>query len=555
MPIDVSSYTKRAFLEISYGEFDKASVLLDQILNVDPENAQAYIGQLLVEHKLIDEKLLAEHIPDWQDSSLFHRAIRFANNTYKVTLNGYVDTVRNNRILYDAKKLLSTVANPATVILMLEPLRGNVTVDALLAQCETRKTDIVEMYIQQLLDICKCNSLDNLATCTNQWETTLLYKQLKLIANDEMKQRLNMLEDDLIKYYDELSKKEKERESLENVRLIKTYKSLGIGVAGIVLLVIIIINGFNLFNRIRFNSIDITQMRNVLVAPAWGTTVGIQADGTVVATGVYAQWLLDNYLSDLQNIAAIPAISTKGSHFIGLRKDGTVIGRRIGSEYGRYGEINVGNWRNIVAVGTGSEFTVGVQTDGTVIAIGWYENLKHYNFDDWNDIIDISVGFGHAVGLRRNGTVVATGFNDNAWHGINGWQDIIYIITTDNNTLGLRADGRVLISGSDSGGASPIRSWQNIVALDAGSWGLVVGLQANGRVVSTSSELNEIFNSRKWRNIVSIAIHPTLMESTNNWREWENSGPQTVVGLRADGTVVTSHPIEGHNTNGWRLLR
>lgn len=54
---------KRAFLALEDGEFEKADGFCEQVLNHNPENAQAYLGKLLAEFKLQKWEALRE----WKD--------------------------------------------------------------------------------------------------------------------------------------------------------------------------------------------------------------------------------------------------------------------------------------------------------------------------------------------------------------------------------------------------------------------------------------------------------------------------------------------------------
>lgn len=86
-----------------------------------------------------------------------------------------------------------------------------------------------------------------------------------------------------------------------------------------------------------------------------------------------------------------------------LKHDGTVI---------IYGEDM--DWTDIIAVASGEWHTVGLKSDGTVVArLEQPEDEKNRNHgqcavSDWTDIVAVSAGARHTVGLKSDGTVVAT---------------------------------------------------------------------------------------------------------------------------------------------------
>ena len=49
---------------------------------------------------------------------------------------------------------------------------------------------------------------------------------------------------------------------------------------------------------------------------------------------------------------------------------------------------------------------MGLKADATVVAVG-YNEYGQIDVSDWKDIVDISAGSHHTVGLKSNGTVLA----------------------------------------------------------------------------------------------------------------------------------------------------
>ena len=111
-------------------------------------------------------------------------------------------------------------------------------------------------------------------------------------------------------------------------------------------------------------------------------------------------------------------IAAGGSHTVGVKADGTVVA--VGNN--EYNQCNNG-WGGIVAVAAGYDHTVGLKADGTVVAVGW-NDYKQCNVSDWQDIVAIAAGGHYTVGLKADGTVVAVG--DNGWKqcDVSGWKNI-----------------------------------------------------------------------------------------------------------------------------------
>ena len=104
---------------------------------------------------------------------------------------------------------------------------------------------------------------------------------------------------------------------------------------------------------------------------------------------------------------------------VGLKADGTVVA--VGSS--RYGQCDVSDWTNIVAIETAETHTVGLKSNGTVVATG--SNREHQcDVSDWRDIVAISAGLAHTVGVKSDGTVVAIGRNYEDECDVGMWRDI-----------------------------------------------------------------------------------------------------------------------------------
>jgi hypothetical protein len=70
------------------------------------------------------------------------------------------------------------------------------------------------------------------------------------------------------------------------------------------------------------------------------------------------------------------------------------------------GQCDVSRWTDIMQVDAGFYHTVGLKSDGTVVAVGAnYEG--ECNVGGWTNIIQVDAGYAGTVGLRSDGTAVA----------------------------------------------------------------------------------------------------------------------------------------------------
>ena len=115
-------------------------------------------------------------------------------------------------------------------------------------------------------------------------------------------------------------------------------------------------------------------------------------------------------------------------------------GTVIAVGYNKYGQFNVGDWKNIVTVAGGGYHTVGVRRDGTVIAVG--DNVHgQCNVSDWKNIVAVTCGRYHTVGVRRDGTVIAVGRNKERQCDVGDWKNIVAVACGNHHTVGVKSNG------------------------------------------------------------------------------------------------------------------
>ncbi len=220
-------------------------------------------------------------------------------------------------------------------------------------------------------------------------------------------------------------------------------------------------------------------------------------------------------------------IATGISHTVGLTKDGTVV--TTGSN--KWGQCEISDWSDIIAIAAGYYQTIGLKMDGTVLAIGRDPWRRLRKLTDWRDIIAIAACEEDTVGLKKDGTVVAVSPFVLEPDSVSSWRDIVAVAVGSRHKVGLKKDGTVLADGSNSEGQCNVSSWRDIVAVAAGSHH-TVGLKKDGTVLSTGDNRDGQCNVSDWREIVAVAAR----------------GKHTI-GLKKDGTVVATNYL-GNDYHG-----
>ena len=141
-----------------------------------------------------------------------------------------------------------------------------------------------------------------------------------------------------------------------------------------------------------------------------------------------------------------------------------------------YGQCDIDSWTDIVQVSAGFALTVGLKSDGTVVAAGCggLEDFGQCDVGDWTDIVQVATYGRHTIGLKSDGTVTAAGLCAAGQCDVISWTDIIEVSAGWIHTVGLKSDGTVIATGCGS--------W-NYGQCDVSDWNLT------SRIIASSTLL------------------------------------------------------------------
>lgn len=76
--------------------WEKADELLEQVLNIDPECGEAYLGKLMTERKVKARDTLMEQQQLLGSSELYRKAVRFGDDALAAFLRKTEETIKEN---------------------------------------------------------------------------------------------------------------------------------------------------------------------------------------------------------------------------------------------------------------------------------------------------------------------------------------------------------------------------------------------------------------------------------------------------------------------------
>lgn len=89
---EAEALLKRAFMFLEEAEWKKADELLEKVLNINPEDAQAYLGKLLIDARVNKEENLANRAVKLSEYPSYNKVLRFANEELRRRLENYNDS-------------------------------------------------------------------------------------------------------------------------------------------------------------------------------------------------------------------------------------------------------------------------------------------------------------------------------------------------------------------------------------------------------------------------------------------------------------------------------
>lgn len=251
--------------------------------------------------------------------------------------------------------------------------------------------------------------------------------------------------------------------------------------------------------------------------------VHVNSDGTV---GYEAITVDKGY--DFSEWKDIVAVSSGTFHVLGLKSDGTVVSSSIydGSivDDGKgndEGQGDVDDWTDIIQVIAGHNYSIGLKSDGTVVCTGG-NKFGQIEVTDWSDIAAIDSNSFFTVALTSGGTVLTTGEDYYGKQDFSGWEDVVAVSTSGDHTVGLKKDGTVTATGKNDEGQCNTESWSNIVSVCARDR-YTVGIKADGTIVITGKTQFDKSEAEKWTDIITV-------EGQNEY----------LLGLKSNGTLEIS---------------
>ncbi len=136
---------ERVFLFLEDGKWQDANIYCEKVLDIDPKNAEAYLGKLMAELQVTNRKKLADCAEPFVDRDNFAKVIRFGDEALEKEMHGYIthinernENARLTKIYENAQWTMQNVRSEEAYKKAAETFKsisGFKDADALAEQC------------------------------------------------------------------------------------------------------------------------------------------------------------------------------------------------------------------------------------------------------------------------------------------------------------------------------------------------------------------------------------------------------------------------------------
>ncbi len=588
---------RRVFIFLEDGDFKSADEYCEKVLDIEPENAHAYLGKLMAELQIKQQDNLKDLPKPFNDNSNYQKIMKFGNDNIKSEIKSYIDCINKRNYLEQCeKKYQEALAIYENEFSDRNKLTRAKEIFENISDYKDSK-ELIEQYDEKVREHeHNINERDRLAKLESIYQTAYSFYKT---SNANQVEKAKEIFERLSSYKDSNEMVSKCNEKIRELQNSEKYKQANNLVSeskshydtfikeNIIEAISKLDEAEEIFVSLgnyqsskskvetcrkrkqeyqaKIKEIGETKKRRKKIAVVGSVTAVIVVVAIIVVNTVIIPSIkYNNAVAMMENgqyNEAIIAFTELGGYkdskqqhdeiWMNLQKTNNkqnnissggsyTVGLKengtvVATGKNDDGRCNVSGWEDIIAVSAGSYHTVGLKKDGTVVATG-HNGHGQCNVSDWKDIIAVSAGSYHTVGLKVDGTVVATGHNGYEQCNVSGWEDIIAVSAGSYHTVGLKKDGTVVAVGSNVYGQRDVSGWKDIIAVSAGSYH-TVGLKKDGTVVATGYNDYGKCDVSDWKDIIAVS-----------------AGGDYTVGLKKDGTVVaTGNNVDGQcNVSGWK---
>lgn len=512
---------ERAFMFLEDGDWGSANEYCEKILDIDPKNAQAYLGKLMAELHVRKQENLQDQAAPFDGYSNYQKAIRFADDSLRTVLTGYIDFI-NNRNEHDRLEgIYNKAASQKRTAKTEEEFKAAATTygtiatyrdaDALKQEClELAENACKDAIYNKAKSLFGRRSIPDIEQAINQFKTIPGWKD----ADEKVVECQQKIE--LIKREDEEKRIQDKKEKKIRTKKIIIGSSIGAAIAAVLVLLFTVI-----IPTINYNKAD-----------------------SLLAAGEYEAAMEGfrelNYKDSYEKYCT--AFSELKAGFQNTAEQYLSSGDKIKAAiyYTKAGmPMEAKKFFDYSSVLAARQYmTAGITTNGNV----YYQTNYEYDHGAGHEVQGMARILPNAdgfTGLTSSGQIISHGISDidklagyygDAKTAVDRWTGIVDFCNDYNNYYALMSDGTVKTYINDyDDELQGTSSWKNTTSIqipDAYRH-MLIGIDNDGHVSiayerDTSSD--EKYSVESWGNVVKVCY-----------------AYNTLIGLKNDNTLSVAY--------------
>lgn len=199
---DIAPLLKRAFIFLEDGNWKDADEYCERVLDLDPENAEGYLGKLMAELKVHKQDDLAKLETSFDESDNYIKAARYANEKLRDKLNSYLDVIRYNddekmyKISVDLMATAKTEEDFINLAESFELLENFKDSKELAAKCREKAEEAKKESIYlNAIKLYNSDSVTEVKKSVDEFNKIINYKDVddRIILSEEKLKQLNSI--------------------------------------------------------------------------------------------------------------------------------------------------------------------------------------------------------------------------------------------------------------------------------------------------------------------------------------------------------------------------
>lgn len=157
--VNTAPLLKRVFMFLEDGNFKDANDYCEKVLDIDPENAQAYLGKLMAELGVRTKEKLADVAEPFYGNDNYSKVVRFGDSALKDELCGYINHIKKRNeearikgIYNSALSVMDTAKSKddfKAAAYKFQAIKGYKNANELAEECLTKAKEIRKREIEE----------------------------------------------------------------------------------------------------------------------------------------------------------------------------------------------------------------------------------------------------------------------------------------------------------------------------------------------------------------------------------------------------------------------